>query len=165
MAKAIDLSTAGMHVGYAFETVSGTKPTAFTDLPNPKSLPDFNPEPSTYDVTSLNDTVWKRYIAGLKDVGGTLGISFGMSQVFLDMWQEIYKKYQTESIGNKRFWIEFWHPKLDKAFFFTAEPSDVGMAAADVDSVWDVTVNVTPTGEIGWAESIKPTEDTSSGGI
>lgn len=163
MAKAIDLSTAGMHVGHAFETVSGTKPTAFIDLPNPKSLPDFNPEPSTYDATSLNDTEWKRYITGLKDVGGTLGISFGMSQVFLDMWQELFNKYQTESIGNKRLWIEFWHPRLDKGFFFTAEPSAFGMPAADVDSIWDVTVNVTPTGEIGWAESIEPKEETTGG--
>lgn len=161
MAKAIDLSTAGMHVGYAFETTAGTKPKVFTDLPKPKSLPDFNPEPSTYDSTSLNETEYKTYIAGLKDPGGAIGITFGMSQVLLDKWHEIYETYLTNSADNKRLWMEFWHPKLDKAFFFTAEPSDIGMAAADVDSVWDVTVNVTPTGEIGWAEAIKPIEDTS----
>ena len=52
----VDLSTAGIHVGYAIEATAGTKPTAFIDLPNPKSIPDFNPETATYDVTSLNDT-------------------------------------------------------------------------------------------------------------
>jgi len=57
---AIDLSTAGIRVGYAVETTAGTKPTAFTNLANPKSIPDMNPEPNTLDVTSLNDTEWKR---------------------------------------------------------------------------------------------------------
>ena len=65
-AKAIDLSTAGIMVGYAIETVAGTKPSAFTNIPNPKSIPDTNPEPSTYDSTSLNATEWKTYVEGLR---------------------------------------------------------------------------------------------------
>lgn len=60
MAVAINLSTAGIRVGYAFETTSGTKPSTFTNLPNPKSIPDMNPTPNALDVTSLNDTEWKR---------------------------------------------------------------------------------------------------------
>ena len=79
MPKAVDLSTAGIKVGYAIEETAGQKPTKFTNIPNPKSIPDTNPEPSTYDVTSLNDTTWKRYIQGLKDIGGALAITFGMS--------------------------------------------------------------------------------------
>lgn len=42
-AKAIDLSTAGIKVAYAIEETAGTKPTAFTNIPNPKSIPDTNP--------------------------------------------------------------------------------------------------------------------------
>ena len=88
MPKAVDLSTAGIKVGYGIEETAGTKPTKFINIPNPKSIPDTNPEPSTYDVTSLNDTTWKRYIQGLKDIGGALAITFGMSQVFLDSWDD-----------------------------------------------------------------------------
>lgn len=160
MAKAIDLSTAGIHVGYGIETVNGTKPETFIDLPNPKSIPDFNPEPSTYDVTSLNDTEWKRYISGLKDVGGAIGITFGMSEVFRTMWKDLCEEYNEAKKTSNRMWVEFYHPMLSEAFFFTAEPSDMGWSATDVDSVWDVTVNITPTGEIGWAEPIPPTEAT-----
>ena len=69
MGNFIDLSTAGIQVGYGIEGTAGQKPSKFIDLPNPKSIPDFNPETATYDVTSLNDTVWKRYIDGLKDPG------------------------------------------------------------------------------------------------
>ncbi len=158
MPKAIDLSTAGIHVGYGFETTAGTKPTAFIDIPNPKSIPDLNPEPSTYDTTSLNATEWKTYIQGLKDLGGALGLKFGMSQVFKDMWTKICSEYKTNIATGKRLWIEFYHPSLKEGFFFTGEPTDIGWSATDVDQVWDTTVNVTPTGEIGWATAIEPTE-------
>ena len=89
MAVAIDLSTAGIRVGYAFEASSGTKPSSFTNLPNPKSIPDMNPEPNALDITSLNDTEWKRYMEGLKDMGGALGLTFGMSQEFFTLWENI----------------------------------------------------------------------------
>lgn len=157
--KAIDLSTAGIMVGYAFETVAGEKPTTFLNLPNPKSIPDFNPEPATYDVTSLNDTEWKRYISGLKDVGGALGITFGMSEVFQDLWNTICETHESNKSAGKRTWLEFYHPSLTKAFFFTADPSNMGWSQTDVDSVWDTTVNVTPTGEIGWDTAIAPVEE------
>lgn len=162
MAKAVDLSTAGIHVGYGFEETAGTKPTAFIDLPNPKSIPDFNPQVGTYDVTSLNDTEWKRYIEGLKDVGGALALTFGMSQVFLDMWEEICDKYDETKLANKRMWLEFYHPRLSKAFFFTCTPTRMGWAIAEVDTAWNTNVSVTPTGEIGWAEAVAPTEKTDT---
>lgn len=157
-AKAIDLSTAGIKVAYAIEQTAGTKPTAFTNIPNPKSIPDTNPEPSTYDSTSLNATEWKTYIEGLKDMGGALAITFGMSQVFLDMWEKLCDDVETAAASNKRMWMEFWHPKLTKSFFFTCEPTRLGFPSADVDSIWDADANVTPTGEIGWAEAIVPTD-------
>lgn len=156
--KAVDLSTAGIHVGYGIETTAGTKPTTFTDIPKPKSIPDLNPEPSTYETTSLNATDWKTYMRGLKDTGGALAITFGMSQVFLDMWEDICDQYETAEAAGKRMWMVFWHPKLDKSFFFTCEPTRLGFPSADVDGVWDGDVNVTPTGEIGWSEAIRPTE-------
>lgn len=162
MAKAIDLSTAGIQFGYAIETTAGEKPDEFINVPNPKSIPDFNPEPSTYDVTSLNDLEWKRYISGLKDVGGALGITFGMSEVFRKMWQKICSDVDAVKEDNKRMWVEFYHPKLSDGFFFTAEPADMGWSAADTDSAWDATVNITPTGEIGWDTAIAPVDADAS---
>jgi hypothetical protein len=158
MSKAIDLSTAGIHLGYGIETTAETKPTVFIDLPNPKSIPNTNPEAGTYDVTSLNDTEWKRYIEGLKDVGGTLSVTFGMSQAFLDLWEDVCDQYEDSRDDNKRMWIEFYHPRLTKGFFFTCMPTRMGWAASDVDSVWDTSISVTPTGEIGWSAAIELTE-------
>ena len=158
MAAAIDLSTAGIRVGFAYESTSGTKPSAFVNLANPKSIPEMNPEPSALDVTSLNDTEWKRYIEGLKDMGGSLGITFGMSQVFFDQWKTICTTSKSNKASSLRTWFVFYVPGLDESFFMTAEPSMIGMPAAEVDSVLDVTVNIIPTGEIGWDTAINPTD-------
>lgn len=155
---AIDLSTAGIRVGFAYESTSGKKPTAFTNLANPKSIPDMNPEPNALDITSLNDTEWKRYMQGLKDMGGALGITFGMSQQFYTNWQTMCETTETNKANNLRTWMVFYVPGLDDSFFMTVDPAKIGMPAAEVDSVLDVTVNVLPTGEIGWAEAINPTD-------
>lgn len=159
---AVDLSTAGIRVGFAHESSSGTKPSSFTNLPNPKSIPDMNPEPNALDITSLNDTEWKRYMEGLKDMGGALGITFGMSQEFYSTWQTMCTTAETNKATGKRLWFVFYVPGLTDSFFMTVDPSRMGMPAAEVDSVLDVTVNVLPTGEIGWATAINPTDPVSA---
>lgn len=158
MARFIDLSTAGIHVAYGIEATEGTKPTVFNDIPNPKSIPDLNPQVSSYDVTSLNDTEWKRYIDGLKDVGGALQINFGMSDGFLGLWEDICDSYDEIKDTGKKMWFEFYHPRLSKAFFFTGAPTRMGWAASDVDQGWDTSVSITPNGNIGWDEPAVPVD-------
>ena len=73
---------------YCQEAVVGTRPsTGFTEIPNIKETPDFNPEPSTLEVTDLSDTVWKRYIAGLKDPGGALTFTANLTSAFKSAWE------------------------------------------------------------------------------
>lgn len=56
-----EISTAGIALKWAVETTAGTRPTTgFATIPNIKSIPEFNPEPSTLEVTDLSDTEWKR---------------------------------------------------------------------------------------------------------
>ena len=117
-----------------------------------------NPEPNALDITSLNDTEWKRYMQGLKDMGGALGITFGMSQEFYTKWQTMCETTETNKATNLRTWMVFYVPGLEDAFFMTVDPAKMGMPAAEVDSVLDVTVNVLPTGEIGWADAVNPTD-------
>lgn len=163
MAVAIDLSTAGIRVGYAFEAASGTRPTSgYTNLPNPKSIPDMNPTPNALDVTSLNDTEWKRYIEGLKDMGGAIGITFGMTQAFYDLWDTICTTDDTNKATGKRTWLVFYVPGLTKSFFIPVDPARVGMPAAEVDSVLDVTVNVMPIGAPEWQTAVNPTDAASA---
>lgn len=158
---AVQLSTAGIKCAYAIESTAGTKPPSFTNIPGVKSIPDLNPEPSTYDTTDLNATEWKTYIEGLKDIGGALGLKFGISQDFLTLWNEtICEVAETALAAGKACWLEFYHPKLTDGFFFTCEPCKAGFSSADVDQAWDATVNVVPTGNIGWATAVVPTDAT-----
>ena len=159
---AIDLSTAGIRIGFATESTAGTKPSAFTNLKNPKSIPDMNPEPNTLDVTSLNDTEWKRYIPGLKDIGGSIGITFGVSDSFHTTWKTLCSTAATAKAQGKATWFVFYIPGFTESFFMTAEPVMYGMPAAEVDSVLDVTVNIVPTGNFGWATAVNPTDPVSA---
>ena len=154
---AIDLSTAGILVGYGVETTAGTKPTSFTKVSSIKSLPDFNPEPSTLETTTLEATEWKTYIDGLKDPGGALGLVVNMTQAFATEWGGIVEAYETAAKADKKMWWEFYVPGLTDAFFFTGNPSPLGFAGAEVDSVLENTAYVTPNGNIGWATAVKPT--------
>ena len=163
MAKPIDLTTIGIRFGYAFETVAGTKPSTFTNIYNPKSIPDLNSEPNTGDITSLNDTEYTRYTALLKDLGGALGFTVGMSKETLSQWNDtVCATTETNKATGKRTWFVLYHPGLDKSFFFTGDPSKLGFPSADVNQVWDATLYVAPTGEIGWGTAINPTDPVSA---
>ena len=162
MAKPIDLTTIGIRFGYAIEVTAGTKPSSFTNIQNPKSTPDFNPEPNAIDITSLNDLIYKRYTKGLKDLGGALTFTIGMSQSLLTSWNTMVSNSETAKAQNKRTWFVLYHPQLDKSFFLTGEPAELGFPEAEVDSAWDANVSIAPTGEIGWATAINPTDPAST---
>lgn len=99
---AIDLSTIGMKVAIAFETIAGTRPTdKYYNLQKPKSIPDMNPEPDTIDTTSLNATKYKTSVPGLLDLSGAMGFTFGMSQVFIDTWDNICNTWDKNKAEGK----------------------------------------------------------------
>lgn len=153
---AIELSTAGILLGYAVEDTAGTKPSTFTQIPGAKSLPDMNPEPATLETTPLDATEWRTYIDGLKDTGGALSITFNLTEEFMTKWEALMTAYRAAKADNKAVWWEFYIPGLTKGFMFTGNPSDLGFAGAEVDSVLETSVYVTPTGNIGWQTAVKP---------
>ena len=58
---ALEISTAGVSLKWCCETTAGTRPSvSYATISGIKETPDFNPEPSTLEVTDLSDTVWKR---------------------------------------------------------------------------------------------------------
>ena len=157
---AVDLSTIGIMVGIAFETISGTRPSEkYYNLQNPKSIPDMNPEPDTIDTTSLNAKKYKTSIPGLQDLSGAQGFTFQMSQVLIDTWNNICDQWDVNKSKGLRPWMEIYHPDLRKAWFIPIEPSRLGVPSAEVNSSWDATVNVTITGEIEIGDAVVPSEE------
>lgn len=146
-----EISTAGVTVGYAFESVSGTRPlSGYQKIPGIKSTPDLNPEPSNLEVTELADTTWKRYIQGMKDPGGALGFNCNNTNEFQAAWTGLCYLAEIAREDELACWFAITVPGLDDSFFFAAIPSALGVIGMEVDSVAEVTAYVSPNDVEGW---------------
>ena len=149
--RGIALSTAGVTVGYCVETEANTRPTTgYTVLPDIKEIPDFNPEPETIEATDLEETEYKFYVAGLKDVGGALGFTANFTQKLQTQWETLVEAYNTALAGQKRVWFEIKHPDLEKSVFFPGEPAAMGLPSMSVSAILETTVYITPNGSPEW---------------
>lgn len=156
----IDLSTAGIRFGYAIETTAGTKPSTFINVPHPKEIPDMNQAPNALDTSHLNIEAggFKTYIEGLKDMGGSIEITIGMSATLLTAWNTMCESAATALATGKETWFTFYHPSLTQGFFLKGIPSKLNFPSASVDAVWDATVYIVPTSVDGWDTAINPSD-------
>lgn len=150
-----ELSTAGVFLKYAVEATAGTRPTSgYTVIPNIKAIPDLNPEPSNLDVTDLSDLEYKRYIPGLKDVGGAIAFTANNTEAFQTAWDEtLVTAAETAHADGKATWFEVAIPAMGKSFFFSGMPSPIGLSAIEVDSVLETEAYVVPNTVHGWDTS------------
>lgn len=146
---AINLSTAGIHLFYAVEETSGTRPTAkssYVDLKGVKSIPSMNPAPDTLETTDLNETEYKTYIDGLKDLGGALEFTFNLTQELVTTWGTLMEAYTAAKEANKATWFLIDIPGLTNGFYFKGNPTSMGIPEAEVNAVLEITNYITPTG-------------------
>ena len=145
-----EFSNAGIKVKYAVETTAGTRPTTgYTVIPGIKGTPDFNPAPSTLDVTDLSDTEFRRYIAGLKDTGGASSFRANITTAFKTAWDAFVTASDTAFAGGKATWIEIAIPNFN-SFYVSGRPSPLGLSAQDVGAVFEGDVYFTPNFIEGW---------------
>lgn len=145
---AINLSTAGIHLYYAVEKTAKTRPTTksdYTDLVGVKSIPSLNPAPDTLETTTLNETEYKTYIDGLKDLGGSLEFTFNLTEELVTVWEKLMEDYTAGKTSGKATWFYIDIPGLTKGTFFTGNPSSMGLPEAGVNAVLEVTNYITPT--------------------
>lgn len=148
-----ELSTAGVLLKYAVESTAGTRPTTgYTQVPNIKSIPDFNPEPESLEVTDLSDTEWRRYIPGLRDPGGALAFSANLTTGFKTAWETLVGAFETAKASGKATWFEIMVPGFG-SFYFAGYPTPLGMTAMDVNAVLEIEAYVTPNQIVGWDTS------------
>lgn len=150
---ALEISTAGILLKYKAEGTAGTRPTSgYVTIPNIKETPDLNPEPNSLEVTDLSDLVWKRYIAGLKDPGGSLAFTANLTSAFKTAWATLTSAYTTAAGSGKAVWFEIMVPTIG-SFYFAGIPSDLGLNGMQVDSVAEITVYIAPNQIHGWDTS------------
>ena len=143
---AINLSTAGIKLLYAVETTAGTRPTSgYTRIYGVKSTPSLNPAPDTLETTTLDETEYKTYIDGLKDLGGSLEFTFNLTETLITTWETLMNAYEAGKLTNKATWFCIVVPGLSKAFYFTGNPSEMGLPETEVNAVLEITNYITPT--------------------
>lgn len=154
MAKTrIDLSAAGVTLKYAVETTAGTRPTTgYTKFSGLKSTPSLNPQPEAIDATTLDETEYKVYVEGLKDLGGSLEFGFNMTQELVDQWDKCLTAYETGIAAKKQMWFEISIPGITKSLFFTGKPSAMGLPETGVDALLECSNYITPTNEPAFYE-------------
>lgn len=154
--RGIALSTAGVKISYAVEETVGTMPTdGFAQIPDIKEVPDFNPEPEAHEATDLEETEYKFYVAGLKDIGGALSFTANFTDKLQTEWEGILESYQTASAAGKKMWFQIAHPKLTKAVFFPGEPAAMGLPGMGTNAVMETSLYITPTGAPQWATKVE----------
>ena len=155
----IRLSTAGIKVYYAVEASTGVRPaamSAYTEIPEIVSIPAINESPTTLDATPLSQTVNHVYIDGLNDPGGAIALTANFSQTLLTSWNTtIIGAYETGIASNLNMWFCIVIPDYTDAFYMQGKPTPIGMPSAEVDSVFQCTLNIIPTGDMDWY--VKPT--------
>lgn len=139
------LSTAGMSLQYAVEVSAGTRPTSgYKTIPEIKSMPSFNPAPSTIDSTTLAETEYMTYVKGLKDLGGALEYGANLTEDLIDFWDELMDAYETASASGLAMWFAVVHPELSKATYYVGEPAPIGFNEATVGAMAETTLYITP---------------------
>lgn len=160
-------STAGMYLCYAVETTAGTRPTSgYTQIPEIKTMPSFNPAPDTIDSTTLLETEYRTYVEGLKDLGGALEYGANLTADLITAWETCNSAHDTAAANGKATWFSVVHPKLDKAVFFEGDPSPLGLNEASVGSMAETTLYVTPNSAPTWETkpTLAPASNTVLGG-
>lgn len=143
---AINLSTAGVQLHYAVEESAGIRPTTgYKRIKGIKSTPSLNPAPETLETTTLDETEYKTYIDGLKDLGGALEFNFNLTEELITTWDELMTAYETAKASQKAVWFTIIVPGLTDSFYFTGNPSPMGLPETTVSSVLEITNYITPT--------------------
>lgn len=146
-------STAGVKIKYKVETTAGSRPTgSYITLPDIKSTPDFNAEPSTLDTTTFEATEWKTSIPGLKDVGGAVAFTANLTTSVKTAWNSCVSAASTARGSGLSTWFEVAIPNFD-SFYFAGIPSEMGMKGMGVDEVAEIDLYVTPEKFEGWASA------------
>lgn len=163
---AIQLSTAGITVWRVAEETAGVMPkTGFTKISEIKSIPDMSPNPDSLETTTLEETEYKTYIPGLKDLGGTLEFNANFTQLTFDEWQATCDQFDTNKKKGLSMWWCVRVPDLNVSCYFRGEPTRFGMPGAEVNAVLETPVRITPSNAPEWLPRLQLDEGGKTGTV
>ena len=148
-----EMTTAGIKLKYIVEATAGTRPTSgYTEIPDVISLPAMDSAPEALECTPLSETVWKRYVLGLKDPGSNVDIEANDTTAFRTAWANMMTASATAKASGKATWFEIAIPGRD-SFYFSGNPAALGFAGASINSVMTIHGYVVPNVVSGFASA------------
>lgn len=145
----IDLTSAGVAVGYSFETTAGTRPSGpYTHLAGVSDIPEMNESPEMIDTTTLDELTERVGKPGLKALPSATGFTVNYTETLKNQWKDVMSKYNAGKDSGKRMWATVVFPGISDAFFFPVEPSPLGVPGVGVGNVLSTTVYMTKVGEV-----------------
>lgn len=151
------LSSAGTKVYYAFETVSGTRPTSgWKEIPNLTATPEINEEPNQLDYTPLSEEEQHLTIPGLKGAPTNMSYTANVADDFMDAWEELCDAYDTQQEEGLGLWFVTVIKGLKRVLYHNVTPTRLGAPGLEVDSVVTIGAYISGNSAPKWSTD-KPT--------
>lgn len=149
---ALEFNTIGVKLKYCVETVKGSRPsTGFVEIPDIKSTPSFDFNPSKLQCTNLSDPT-HRYLDGVQDVGDSYDYLANLTSDLKTKWESMVSAANTAWASGKSTWFETVIPNFG-SFYFAGRPNQLGVNEMGVDAVIETTLHIVPNQIIGFATS------------
>lgn len=146
----LEFNTIGVRIKYAIEATAGSRPTSgYTNIPDVKSIPEIQLNPSQLEVTNLVDT-YKRFIPGVRDPGSDFNMTANMTTSMKTMWASLCTSANAAWVSGKSTWFEVAIPNFE-SFYFAGLPVELGLSEQSVDAVEEAALHIIPNQIAGWA--------------
>lgn len=156
------VSTLGIEFGYALETTSGQKPTAFTRLDRINAIGAIDLSTEQIDASALEDYV-TRYIPGRQDTGGEWTVTINVTDATIAQWRAVCDTYHNRTDKDLAMWFTVWGPELTEAFFIVAAPPKaLPMSDLGQNELQTMEIGLSVNDYKGMDTAIRPTDNTVS---
>ena len=152
---ALEITTVGASVVYAWESTAGTRPTTgYVTLPDVNEAPEFNLSIETIDASNITDYI-TRYALGRQDPGGDASFTLNHTDAVITAWANLVTTAATNYPLGKRLWFAYVFPDSNKAYFFAGRPTTLGNGGISQNILSTIPAHVVVNELHGW--DTKPT--------
>ena len=156
---ALEITTVGAKVVYAWETSAGTRPTTgYTELPDVNEAPEFDLSLETIDASNITDLI-TRYVPGRQDPGGDAAYTLNHTDAVITAWKNLVTTAATNYPLGKRLWWAYVFPDAADSYFWAGRPVALGSSGIQQNSLSTIPAHCAVNEIHGW--DTKPTITTA----
>lgn len=156
---ALEITTVGAKVVYAWEATAGTRPTTgYTELPDVNEAPEFDLSLEVIDASNITDKI-TRYVPGRQDPGGDASFTLNHTNAVITAWKALVTTAATNYAAGKRLWFAYVFPDAADSFFWAGRPVDLGSSGISQNSLSTIPAHCAVNEIHGW--DTKPTITTA----